>query len=207
MKKIIYTAFTKGYDTLKDPTIITPGWKYVCYTNDTGVKSDIWEVVYYDFQSVKDVRRLKILQLFDYDISIWCDASTQINCDLNIFLKTYHKGDFTLMDHPSRTCIYQEAETCIRLKKDLPFIIQEQMDNYRSIGYPKDNGMVATGILIRNKCRSVDRLCELWWKQVERYSKRDQLSFNFVAHYEKFKFNLISFNILKTDFILNRHSK
>jgi len=33
MKKVVFTFIINGYDTLKDPTIVTPGWDYLCYSD------------------------------------------------------------------------------------------------------------------------------------------------------------------------------
>ena len=41
---ICYTCITNKYDNLKDPRVVTPGWKYICYS-DEQQKSDIWETV------------------------------------------------------------------------------------------------------------------------------------------------------------------
>ena len=41
--KVIYTAIFGDYDTLKEPLVITPGWKYICYT-DQDFESKVWEI-------------------------------------------------------------------------------------------------------------------------------------------------------------------
>ncbi len=207
MRKIIYTAISDDYDNLKDPAILTPGWKYICYTNNKSVKSNIWQVIYLDSLTTKEQRKIKIIPPFEYDLCIWCDGSMLINCNLDQFIEKYHTGYFTLMNHPHRDCIYKEAEACIKLKKDDKEIICEQIEAYKNRGYPANNGMVATGILIRKNCGVVKVFNQYWWSQVERYSKRDQLSFNIAVYYCKIIYNLISFDILKKEFILNRHTK
>ena len=46
-------------------------------------------------------------------------------------------------------------------------------------GYPQGNGLTETGVLFRihNATSHFDRL---WWQCIEKYSRRDQLSFNYV---------------------------
>lgn len=206
MRKIIYTALMGEYDHLKEPLIITPGWKYICYTNRKDLKSNVWEFVHMQFQSVKQVRDVKIRIPFEYDISIWVDASIEIQCNLDNFIRDHHKGYFTLMQHPHRNCVYMEAEACIKRRKDNSQIITDQIQHYRRKGYPSNNGMVATGLLIRTNCIQVREFCERWYGEVNRFSRRDQLSFNFVLSEYKIKYNLIPFSILENEFYLYLHN-
>ena len=119
MRKIIYTAISGDYDNLKDPAIITKGWEYICYTNNKSLRSNIWNIKYLDSLTTKEQRKLKIVTPFNYDICIWIDGSIRINCNLDKFIEQYHsKGYFTLMKHPQRGCVYEEAEACIKRGKD-----------------------------------------------------------------------------------------
>lgn len=205
MSKIIYTAIMGEYDLLKDPVVITPGWKYICYTNNKNIKSNVWQIEHMYLNSVKEVRQLKITPPFKYEICIWVDASIEVNCNLDDFIRDNHKGYFTIMKHPFRSCVYEEGRACISRKKDNQEIITEQMDRYRKMGYPENNGMVASGLIVRNSCIRVQRFCERWWKEVEQYSRRDQLSFNFTAYYYPLRYNLIPYSILEKEFVIYLH--
>lgn len=207
MNKIIYTAISDNYDTLKDPAIITPGWQYICYTNNKAVKSNVWQVIYLDSLTVKEQRKIKIIPPFEYDICIWIDGSLLVSCNLDEFITENHKGYFTLMKHPNRNCVYEEANACIIRGKDDQDVIINQMTVYKNRNYPSNNGMVATGLMIRENKPLVHIFSSYWWNHVERYSKRDQLSFNVSVHYCKMYYNLISFDVLKKEFILNKHNK
>jgi len=148
-------------------------WKIVQVANPKGLDNS------------RLARKIKILCnsfLKEYDLSIWIDGSVTINCDLNIFLNVnYHGEDIVVLTHPDRSCVYEEAEACIKLKKDHPEIIKKQMDGYLSDGYPVANGMIATTLMIRNhRSKKVDEFMNSWWKEVNFKSKRDQLSFNFI---------------------------
>lgn len=78
--------------------------------------------------------------------------------------------------------MYEEAEECIRLGKDLPEVIEKQMERYRKEGYKADNGLVVTNVLVRKHTdKNVIKLMNLWWEEIERNSKRDQLSFNYAC--------------------------
>lgn len=205
MDKVIYTALMGEYDLLKEPKIVTEGWKYICYTNNKELKSDIWEIYYYNFESVKQVRKIKLIIPFECNLSIWIDASIEVNCDLNLFVNKYHRGSFTLMKHPHRNCVYAEADACIQRRKDNSQVILNQINYYRKLRYPSSNGMVATGLLIRDNSEQIKKFCQAWNNEVQTFSKRDQLSFNFTLSRMPIRYNLIPFTILENEFMLHLH--
>lgn len=207
MRKVIYTVNLGGYDSFKEPSIVTPGWEYH-YLTDQDFKSNIWEVTNIGKGDVRTSRRLKIVSPYRHaDIYIWIDSSIQINCNLDDFINQYCNQDFNLLRHPHRDCIYEEARACIKRYKDSPNVINSQISSYLKLKYPPHNGMVATGLIVRKKNPKIDSFCEKWYKEVEKYSKRDQLSFNFIAHYNPIQYNLIPFEVLKKEFVLHKHIK
>lgn len=206
-KKVIYTAIVGDYDTLKEPTQITKNWDYICFT-DQDLKSDTWKIVKVGRSEAKEARRKKIYNeyiLNDYSESIWVDASMYINCDLNEFKSVYCASDYTLMMHPSRNCVYQEANACIMLQKDNTATIMQQMVDYKEEGLPNDVGMVATGVMYRKHTKEVKEFCKLWWNEVFEHSVRDQLSFNYIAWKKDFNYHTIPFSILNKEFIITNH--
>mgnify|MGYP000918094738 CR=1 FL=1 len=211
-RKIIYTCITNNYDSLKEPLVITEGWEYTCFTNNKEIfsnKNTAWNVIYMDLPTTKHQREIKInpSKFFNYDLCIWIDGSIRINCNLNEFVQKNHLQHFTTLLHPHRNCVYEEAETCIKLKKDDRLIISEQMYDYRKAGFPRDRGMIGSGLIIRTRSNENDDFCFKWWKEVEKYSKRDQLSFNYVLYHNPIPHNLISFGVLKNEFTLLKHTK
>lgn len=207
MIKTIYTAFSNDYDSLKEPLTKTDGWNYICYTNNPKVKSRTWNIIVDpEVNNVRKVREKKLLPPFDSDISIWIDASFQINCDLNDFIENNMKEDFCLMTHPHRRCVYEEAMACIKYKKDDTKTITDQVLFYNKMGYPKDIGMIATGVIIRKHTDNIFDFCHMWNKDVQSMSYRDQLSFNYNQWLYGIKYHLIDFSITRKEFILHPHS-
>lgn len=175
----IYTAIFSNYDDLKEPFIVTPGWRYIVFT-DQDLKSNIWEVIKVPVMkcgSVKTARYYKIMfhKHIESEFSIWIDATFIINCDLNLWWRRF-KAPFTTIKHPFDNCVYDEANSCINMGKDAREVIN-QVEAYRKIGVPKKNGLIASGILMRQRSVSTVIFCNLWWKQVEIYSSRDQIAF------------------------------
>jgi glycosyltransferase involved in cell wall biosynthesis len=210
LNKIIYTAIVGNYDDLKNPHNITPGWRYICVTDDVHLHSDIWEVIHVknENQSNKRLaRKIKIKPqdfLPPYDICVWIDGSIQINCDLNLFISDI-KADFSILKHHIRSSILDEAEICKAICKDDPDVIDRQMEFYRSDNYQFNNGLVESGLMIRTNAPQVTEFCNLWYEQVDKFSIRDQLSFNYVLYKYPIELNLLDYAILHKEFILNNH--
>jgi hypothetical protein len=109
------------------------------------------------------------------------------------------------MKHPSRNCVYQEADACIRLNKDDKTIIKNQISKYEKEGFPKDSGMVASGVFIYTLSHNVVEFLDSWWLEIKKHSRRDQLSFNYIANKLGFNYNLMPYDILNDEFVYYSH--
>lgn len=177
--KVIYTALFGNYEELKEPTVITPGWKYICYT-DQDISSNTWEVVKVDLKGFEPqlmARYYKIMEWVDWEYSIWIDASFIIDTDLNVWWDTYFKGGLTAPAHPLRNCVYNECLDCIIAQRGNKEQIQAQMAEYKELGIPAGNGVIQSGLLMRHNLPQVIKLCEDWYKEVSTHSIRDQIAF------------------------------
>lgn len=199
-KKVVYTAITNDYDTLKNPVLPNPDWDYICFSASDKVESNkYWEVIPLlnpkKLDNTRLARYVKVnphIMLPNYKETLWIDGNIRINCDIGTFINDYvgKKSHLMVLTHNQRKCIYDEAIECIRLNKDSKEKIIDQIAMYRVDKYPFDNGMVATRILYRKNNPSVNRFNEEWWKIIENHSRRDQLSFNYVIwKYPDLKFN------------------
>jgi len=213
MKIVVYTAIIGGYDTLTDPLVKPDGVDFICFT-DRDISSDVWEIrkvlPLYD-DNTRTARKYKTLShryLKGYDWSIWVDGNIKIKSDITELCtgnscKTY--DHMKVMD--KWNCVYDEANMIIQYGeinskktpdrgisnwKDDPTVIEKQMRLYKSIGYPSNNGQATTPIVVRNH-NDVDVIKhnEDWWAEIKYYSKRDQLSFNYVAWKNDFNFTYL----------------
>lgn len=143
-------------------------------------------------------KRCKILAhefLPDYDYSIWID-SVYVPCiDPNIIIsELMDDHDLAAFAHPDRICIYREAKICRGSRLDEADIIQSQVDHYKSCEYPENNGLAATGIIVRRHSDSIKEFNKMWMEHVMKYSIRDQLSFDYVAFERKINYKIIPGN-------------
>lgn len=192
-KIVVYTCITGGYDGLIEPTVITPGVDYICFTDDATLKSKNWEIrpmpeELKDLSAVKQQRGVKILAhryLPDYDISIWVDGAVIVKGNINEFLKLLDLKHYSVFipEHPVRKCIYKEKDACIvakKIKGDGIQLAERQMKRYKEDGFPANCGLVQTNVMIRrHNTQYCKDLMEKWWSELKEYSHRDQLSFNY----------------------------
>jgi len=194
-KNIIYTVIIDDYDYLKNPSVVTEGWKYICFTNNAKLRSDIWDIRVIEkdkhLDSTKNSRKIKIQYHHylkeKYDLSIFIDGKIGINGNLNDFLEKEVEDlnnkeiDMFLPKHPVRNCIYQEIEKCKEIKKENKMICNLLKRFYKKEKYPENIGLNNTCLLVRRyPNKDMIQLMDDWWTMVERWSRRDQLSLSYV---------------------------
>jgi hypothetical protein len=176
MKVIIYTANIGDYDNdISHNVIDYPFYKINC----KGVSN-----------SRLYAREIKLNPhkfLPDHDYSIWIDSNLQM-----INPKFDFGYDIVTWKHPIRNCVYEEANECIRLKKDNSETIFKQIQKYRIENYPESNGMINSSFLIRKNTPKMQEFCEAWWNELKNNSIRDQLSFNYI--FNKFNLSILLLN-------------
>jgi len=193
-KNVIYTCIIGEYDDIIEPSFITPGFDYICFTDNTNLESSIWDIrpipeheILSTLPKVKRQRFIKIrpdIFLKEYELSIWVDGNVVIQGDLNEFLSPVIEEDCSVYvpKHPSRSCIYAESKVVLAMKKDVCDNVNPQMERYKNECFPKGYGLLQSNILVR-KHNSEDciKLMKEWSNEVINCSHRDQLSFNYCS--------------------------
>jgi GT2 family glycosyltransferase len=194
-RKVVYTAVTGNYDSLKTPSTVEPGWDYVCFTDNFETKSDFWDVRCYESdklielgaQKAENSRRLSKffkmhphLLLSEYDESLWIDASLRIKGSIDEYVRRYlKKSDMLCLIHPDRNCIYEEAYMCIDRGLTVESQTLQQIERYRNEGLPEGFGMPVGGIIYRKHTQTIEEFNALWYQETMAATPRDQLSFVF----------------------------
>lgn len=182
--KVIYTAVTNNRDSPHAQTAV--GWSKIAFTD--GPCYPGWECRPVSSACADGYRNAKIHKILtheylpDANYSLWIDGNIDVSCDIDVLIDKYLQDcDVAFHQHPERTCIYDEAKEVIRLGKDIPSLVQPQMERYETHGYPAGHGLIAGGVILRRHTETVRRLNIDWWSEIQRGSCRDQLSFNYVA--------------------------
>jgi hypothetical protein len=224
VRKAVFTFIIGNYDHLKTPAVISQGWDYICFTDNPGLTSSVWDVRLTTregedrtLEDKKFAMKHMILAhqyLPGYDLTLSLGGMLQINCDLNGFIDRNFQevDDMMVCKHPVRDCIYDEGETCKQIGKDDPQRIDTHMQRYRDEGYPRHNGLYSTGIMgMRHDRPNLHAMCELWWQELKRGSRRDQLSLNYaIWKSPPIKVSELNFEkIYRVDcnFLINAHLK
>lgn len=191
-KAVVYTAIADNYDFLRPvPKNLRGRLEFVCFSNQRyrGGRRKGWEIrdlISLASDPIRACRFVKVSphEFFpEYEISLWLDGNISFNEGLLSCLKNFHEGKEKIVGvkHPTRNCIYAEARECVRLKKDIEEVIEEQVLLIDKHGFPEGFGLTETNILFRKHLdSSVTAMMNEWWHWIEGMSKRDQLSFDFV---------------------------
>ena len=91
MKKriAVYTCITGDYDNLREIDNVEKGIDYYCFTNNKNIRSNTWNVVYIEDDSLSNVelaRKIKILGhsiVNSYDILLWMDGAVRFTKNIN----------------------------------------------------------------------------------------------------------------------------
>lgn len=179
---VVYTAIFGNHDDLKEPAFVSPGWKYICFT-DQDFKSDVWEVrkvPVMECGPVKTARYYKIMfhKHIESEFSLWIDGTFVITTNLNRWWRKF-EAPFTVVNHPYDNCIYKDAESCLALGRGNKRMIERQTAFYKAMGIRKNSGLIASGVLMRQNTIPVREFCQTWWRQVQNWSERDQIAYGF----------------------------
>lgn len=190
-KGCIYSVITGGYDSIRTPTYINEDMDYILFTDNPNLQSDgIWQIRLIDnpqnLSSHLLSRHVKVfphLYLAEYDYSLYVDGNLALIGDVHKLISIYHKKESMICNsHDERDCIYDEAVACLELGKDTKDVVDRHVSHLRDNNYPERNGLIIGGYLIRShRDEKLKKVMSDWWEMITNYSKRDQLSFNYVA--------------------------
>lgn len=200
-KKVIYSAVVGNYDTVKQPQVIHPEYDYILFSNT--VKEDyvgVWQIRCIDYSNLDNTRIARYVKthpielLPEYETSVWMDSNICI-CTDYIYKRVEELIEryvvISTIQHNRRDCIYDEAFVIINYAYDKESIVIRQMNYLVKNGYERNLGLCETGVLFRKHTPEVDYFNKEWWSLIDKYSKRDQLSFNYVLWKTKLNFEYL----------------
>lgn len=178
---IVYTA-SHGIKVKPQSTSISGVDEWICFSVEKPPHPWTWVKLKKPFSDpCRNAKMPKILPwLFlpkTWTESLWIDA--------NMTLVSLPKAipddvDFAIHRHSKRNCVYDEAEACIRKKKDNTKTITDQINKYRLHGFPPNFGLFECGVIYRKNTIPVRRICEQWEVEITLNSRRDQLSLPYI---------------------------
>ena len=195
IKLVIYTTLLGNKEPLGNPlseiqdTSTDLDISYVCFTDSNSLTSDTWElkpINMYLLSADKMCRQAKALphEFFpDHQYSLWIDNIVKLKrlpraADLN----THNKFLFKLFVHSGRSNLFEEACAIHGLGYETSETVLNQMEHYsKFVNLSSVSPLSTTTVIIREHHHpSVIEFGKTWWTQILNFSKRDQLSFDFV---------------------------
>ena len=195
IKLVIYTTLLGNKEPLGNPlsdiqdTSTDLDISYVCFTDSNTLTSDTWElkpINMYLLSADKMCRQAKTLphEFFpDHQYSLWIDNIVKLkrlptSADLN----TPNKFLFKLFVHSGRSNLFEEACAIHGLGYETSETVLNQMEHYsKFVNLSSVSPLSTTTVIIREHHHPrVIEFGKTWWSQILNFSKRDQLSFDFV---------------------------
>lgn len=218
---MVYTCLSGDYDCFDghrynlDDKIAD----YICFTDNKNLLEqkrvgcfEVHLLVYKGRNNTYTNRYHKIMAhiLFpNYSWSIYLDANICILTD-----KLFRQIDFSkilmISKHSERNCIYDKAETVIKLNLSNKQIVQKAMDYMKQQHFPAQMGLFDNSIIYRkNNHPKIIMIMNEWWDMLNRFACRDQLYLNYICFKHKLLVEDIympSCRINTNDFIFKNHT-
>jgi glycosyltransferase involved in cell wall biosynthesis len=180
----VVTAITGDKDDLIEQTSYQ-GVEYIAFTDQ---KSSQWKTRKPCDKFKEPVMNAKIHKILthkytDLPYIVWMDGNCKLKQDPHELIKLMGDEDFAFFTHPGRDCIYDEADTCVQLKKGNPKELAEQIREYAKQEHAPHSGLCELTCFIRKNNPKSNLEFEKWWAEICRYSNRDQVSFPLIFKY------------------------
>lgn len=198
---VVYTCITGGYDTLQEPLYYHPNIKYIAFTDNNQIKSDLWEIrkINDEVKTLNDnvlinrYYKFHPYELFEeFDYSIYIDGNIKVVSDLrNMVNRINEKTGLAFHRHNSRNCIYKEFAVCKIEKRGNISAMEKQIKKYKEEGFPANFGLYEANVIVcDNKSKEAKIILDFWWKTfLNSESKRDQIALPYVVWKCGFEFD------------------
>ena len=187
---VIYSAIVGGYDEIMQPIVVDDRFDFVLFSNDIkDSQVGVWQIRPIKYSNSDNTRICRYVKthpeelLKEYEVSVWTDSNVQIlSSYVYERIVELEKQDVAVssMWHPARKCIYEEAFAVVNMMVEHEKVVVDWCHFLRKENYPQNNGLCETNVMYRKHNEVVRQIDELWWHCIENYSRRDQLSFNYV---------------------------
>lgn len=189
-KYLVYTVIFDGYDDLLEIDIdfLSDNIDFICITDDAELCSESWDVKYVErpkgLDGTLSNRKYKMMPhlFFDYEKSLYIDGNIKIVNNLEVLFEKYLSNNVLAIPfHPERNCLYDEADTCVKVGKSNVGDTEKLISKLINDGFPKNNGLYENNVIFRIHCNKVNTLMEVWYDFFcNNNIKRDQLSLSYL---------------------------
>lgn len=196
LKCVLYACTDLAYDQVFSPVARTPGVDFVLFADRRPRLVRGWErrPLPPGAAGLPPTLANRYCKFFpheifpDADLSIYVDANTLILADLRPLIDAFvaSDADIGLFPHLERGDVAAEFAFGRSVGRIPPQDVgkgEAQLAFYRDAGLPEDHVLTENAILFRRHDRpGLAPAMRLWWEQLERFTKRDQISLPYVLH-------------------------
>ena len=182
-----FSCVAGGYDPVTYHEFLQGDADYFFFTDERVSNAYITHVrplPYYCIDPTRSARYVKTHPhvLFPgHRIAIWLDGNILVRGDLSEMIARFEASGLPVgaIPHPARMSVYGEADICASRNKDDVDLIQAQVFRYRQEGFECDDLIESNLMMFRLDHPLLPELMAIWWAEIDRGSRRDQLSFNY----------------------------
>jgi FkbM family methyltransferase len=189
LRRCVYTVLTGAYERLNEqPLAAESGIPFICLTDDPQLTSDSWEIRVIEPAHPGDaVRSQRVAKarchtyLPEFDASLYIDNTVVLTAPPErVFARYFVPSGFVVPRHPARDTVLDEFAVIAALGTDDPEVVFAQLEDYIDrCPDALDERCTMTCILLRDHRAPGVRLAgDVWAAEMERHSRRDQLSVN-----------------------------
>lgn len=173
-KIVVYSCVTGNYDCIQEPFLVEKNVKYILYTDNKNILSDIWEIRDIP-EKIKNINNNVLInryikmhpkELFDeFDYSIYIDGNVKLMSEISSLTdKIKNQSGLAFHKHKARQCAYDEISTCIKIgkgnKKELLCMKEKMLHN----DFPRNYGLLECGVIVADLNNSNSLLIlNNWW--------------------------------------------
>ena len=188
---VIFSALVGNYDEVYQPKVVDDRFDYILFTNGTNARSlGVWQIrpiPYFNRIQTIIARWVKThpeALLSEYRASLWIDSNIIITSQYvyDRVIELYQNDILvSSMKHFQRDCVYEELFTILCCGFERESVVLKWGRLLRKNNYPKHNGLCETGVFYRiHSNEKVSLFDNTWWRCIEKFSRRDQFSVNYV---------------------------
>jgi len=201
---IIYSSNYGHYDAVNPALNCGPNIRYIMFCDFIPQKNyNGWEIR--DFNNFPEcvntpILKSKYIKMFPYIVmpditwpTIWVDSSYQIISKkfVSTILPYLTNNGIAIYKHQKRNNILDELDRLLTYSKYNNLNIKEQVYSYIDDGFPSNYGLWAGGLISRLKCDNSEKICQLWWDEIIKWTYRDQLSLPYILWKNNLKIDTI----------------
>jgi len=197
---VISTVLFKGYDKfvpLGDGYDEVPDYCYFVFTDSTSkyqvsrgythvyvnISSD--DMPYDDTARLSKIFKVIPQRVFNnlrWHVHLAGKSSLKLNYRQLLCEFRSSRTNIMVERNPVRVDVYEEGKDVKSNGKAIPEIVDKQLQDYKHQGYPRKSGLLDGHFLFRDfGSSSIHMMSCMWFDEINRGSRRDQLSFNYVA--------------------------